>query len=194
MSNVALREDRPLDVDGFLAFLDGRPNERWELLDGVPIAMVGGTRAHAIIAGNLLERVRPLARSRDCDAHARFFVQLADSSLLEPDLLVDCTGGHRDDRATREPTIVFEVLSPSTMHFDRSEKARRYRAVVSLKQLVFVYQDSVRVESWLRQEEGWLLEPVVLMRRSASLALPALGASLPLEAVYLGAVPTSGDD
>jgi len=80
------------------------------------------------------------------------------------------------------------------MHFDRSEKARRYRAIASLQQLVFVYQDSVRVESWLRQDEGWSRAPKVLVDREDSLALPSLAASLPLQAIYADIVPTPFED
>jgi Uma2 family endonuclease len=194
MSASTLRQEDLLDAAAFLAFLDARRGERWELLDGRPVMMVGGTRAHARIAGNLLEAVRPAARSRGCDAFSGFLVGTPSGSMFEPDLAVECTGGRQDDRSTETPTIVFEVLSPSTMHFDRSEKARRYRAIASLQQLVFVYQDSVRVESWLRQDEGWSRAPKVLVGREDSLALPSLAASLPLQAIYADIVPTPFED
>lgn len=194
MSTAALRHDSLLDVAAFLAFLDIRPGERWELLDGHPVMMVGGTRAHARIAGNLLEAVRPHARARRCDAFAGLLVATPSGSAFEPDLLVDCTAGRQNDRTTETPTIVFEVLSPSTMHFDRSEKARRYRAIPSLQQLVFIYQDSVRVESWLRHDGDWLPVPTVLIRREDSVALPTLAGSLPLDAVYRDVVPSPLDE
>ncbi|WP_375457861.1 Uma2 family endonuclease [uncultured Enterovirga sp.] len=190
MSTAALRSETHLEVGAFLRFLDSRAGERWELLDGQPVLMVGGTRAHARIAGNLLEAVRPQARARRCDALAGLLVETPSGSAFEPDLLVECSPGRPQDRTTETPVIVFEVLSPSTMHFDRSEKARRYRAIPSLQQLVFVYQDSVRVESWLRQDGEWLPAPhQVLVQREDSLALPVIAGSLPLAAIYLDVVP-----
>jgi hypothetical protein len=51
VSAATLRKDGLLDTAAFLAFLDARPGEQWELLDGQPVRMVGGPRAHARIAG-----------------------------------------------------------------------------------------------------------------------------------------------
>jgi Uma2 family endonuclease len=43
-----------LSVELFRGFLEGRPDEeRWELIDGVPIMMAPPTLAHQRIAGNL---------------------------------------------------------------------------------------------------------------------------------------------
>ncbi len=194
MSIAAARTVTALDIAGFMEFLDSRPRERWELHDGVPRAMVGGTFAHASISANIVATIRNAAQSKGCHALGGFLVSIGESSAYEPDAVVICGDVDRGSRVTDRPTIVFEVLSPSTMHFDRSEKAQRYRAIASLQQLVFVYQDSVRVESWLRQDEGWSRAPKVLVDREDSLALPSLAASLPLQAIYADIVPTPFED
>lgn len=51
--------------------------------------------------------------------------------------------------------IVVEVLSPSTIHHDRVRKLERYTRIASLQQIVLVYQDEIRVESFLRENESW---------------------------------------
>lgn len=195
MAISAIRTDEHLDALQFTKWLDDRPGERWELHDGVPRAMVGSTFGHAAIASNMLASLKPLADRRRCRAVSGFLVQAAADAVYEPDLLVVCEPPDRTSRSTDSPTIVFEVLSPSTMHFDRSENARRYRAIASLRQLVFVYQDSVRVESWLREDEGWSQEPAVLIRLDQSLAMPAIAGSLPLSAIYADlAMPGAAGD
>ena len=195
MAQSALRSTDHLDTGEFLHYLDARPNERWELHDGVPRAMVGSTFAHAVIATNLVAALKPLASRRGCQALTGYLIEATKDAAYEPDAMVVCDVPNRSDRKTDRPTIVFEVLSPSTMHFDRSEKARRYRAIPSLRQIVFVYQDSVRVESWLRNEDGWSSEPTVLIRQGDSLALPAIAGSLPVSAVYADvAVPSIPSD
>ncbi len=157
--------------------------------------MVGGTFAHATIASNILAALKPIADGRGCRAISGFMVQATADAVYEPDVLLVRDLSDRTSRSTDRPTIVFEVLSPSTMHFDRSEKARRSRSIMSLRQLVFVYQDGQRVESWLRNEDGWSHEPTVLVRPNGSLALPAIAGSLALSAIYADvAVPRLAGD
>jgi hypothetical protein len=75
------------------------------------------------------------------------------------------------------------------MRTDRVLKFERYRAIPTLQQIAFVYQDSVRVESWLRQHGDWREEPVLLLKLEDSLAIPVLGASLPMTDIYAGVRP-----
>ena len=72
---------------------------------------------------------------------------------------------------------------------DRVLKFERYRAIPTLRQIVFVYQDSIRIESWLRQHDDWREAPVLLLRPEDSLAVPILGASLALADIYAGVRP-----
>src|SRR5215211_5695605 len=59
MSNSALHQNRSMTIGDFLSFADRKPkHERWELLDGAPVMMVGGTEGHALILGNLLTSSR----------------------------------------------------------------------------------------------------------------------------------------
>ena len=119
-----------------------------------------------------------------------FFIRVSDENAFEPDLLVVCGPLQRDSQFTTEPVVAIEVLSRSTMRVDRVLKFERYRTLPSLQQIVFVYQDSVRLESWLRQHGEWMAEPVLLVRRDDKLAVPVLGAWLPIEEVYAGVTPS----
>lgn len=190
MSDVAARHSELMTVEDFLAFLDRRSSgERWELIDGVPMMMVGGTLAHARIAGNVDRLLAPAAEKRGCMSLRGFLVEASETSSFEPDVMVRCGDMEDMSRRAADPQIVFEVLSPSTMRIDRVLKFERYRAIPSLQQIVFIYQDSIRVESWLRQHGDWREEPVLLLKLEDSLAVPVLGASLPLADVYANVRP-----
>lgn len=58
----------------------------------------------------------------------------------------------------KNPTVVFEVLSPSTKSYDLSDKLEEYKTFESLEQLVFVYHDKMKVATYRRSYEpiGWL--------------------------------------
>jgi len=69
MSNSAVKQTLPMPIEDFLSFAERRPkHERWELLDGAPLMMVGGTEGHALILGNLLTALRTAAQKRGCRA------------------------------------------------------------------------------------------------------------------------------
>lgn len=58
-----------------------------------------------------------------------------------------------DDILTN-PTVVVEVLSPSTASYDRGEKLELYREIPSLRDYVLVHTDAVHVEHFARQPDG----------------------------------------
>lgn len=178
-----------MSVAAFMDFVDTRPDERWELVEGVPVAMAGGTARHAEIAGNLIERLRPLARTRGCRAIRDIFVQIAanDGALFDPDLVVRCGPMDGEARQIDDPVIVFEVLSPSTMNRDRGTKLLAYLQCPMLQTMVLVYQDERRVEVWQRKADGAFDPgPRIYSRPEQAIALPALDMSLGLDRIYEG--------
>jgi Uma2 family endonuclease len=90
-----------------------------------------------------------------------------------------------DDRKDTvvNPTLVAEVLSPSTEGYDRGEKFAHYRTLETLQEYLLVAQDRVSVEQFVRQPDGrWLL--TALRRLEDVLELPSAGCRLPVAEVY----------
>jgi Uma2 family endonuclease len=55
------------------------------------------------------------------------------------------------------PTVIVEVLSPSTQKYDRSTKSGGYRSLPSVQHILLVSQDRVMVECWTRQDAStWI--------------------------------------
>lgn len=176
----------------FLAFVDAHPREKWELIDGRPVAMGGAVLRHALLGGNIAEALGPLARAKGCRVLRDMFLRAAanDSQIFDPDVMIRC--GPLDDQRARildDAAVVFEVLSPSTMAYDRGVKLEAYLATPSMRQVVIVYPGEVRVEAWLREDGGaWIEEPLVLKALDAALPVPVIETGLPLEAIYEGVV------
>ena len=176
-----------MTVDDFLSFLDSKPereSQKWELHDGVPKLMIGGTAAHAMIAGNIDRALFAQARDKGCEVMRGFLAQASDYAAFEPDVVIRCGPTDPRSRAATDAVVVFEVLSPSTMRYDRGIKLERYREIPSLKQIVLVYQDSIRLEAWLREGEDWAEEPIILLSLEEALPVPALQTELPLSIIY----------
>lgn len=108
-----------------------------------------------------------------------------------PDLTIVCGPEElaSDDRhAIVNPTVVFEVLSPSTAATDQTTKADRYKSLSSLKHLVLVWQEEVRVQTHTRTSDGWL---VIDHGPGQRVALTHCAATLDVDQLYqgLGGVP-----
>jgi Uma2 family endonuclease len=103
-----------------------------------------------------------------------------------PDVTVACGNILFEDEhvdTLLNPTVIFEVLSPSTEHDDRGRKWASYRTIESLREYILVAQDAPRVEHHLRQAEGsWLLTE--MHQLDDVLELPSIACRLPLSEIY----------
>jgi Uma2 family endonuclease len=190
VSDSAARHSQAMSVEAFLAFCESLPQtQRWELIEGVPVMMTGGTAAHSLIISNLVGVLDPPARRRGCRAMTSFLAWISDRNAFEPDVTVQCGPVAAQSQYTTDPVVVIEVLSRSSMRRDRVLKFEGYRQVASVQQIVLVYQDSLRIESWLRENDDWG-EPVVLTRPEDRLAVPVLGASVAIPDIYEGVAPS----
>ena len=177
-----------MTLEEFLAWEDLQP-ERHEFYSGEVFAMVGGRRIHECVIGNLAYRLRGHLAGSACLVYAAGMkLELADNTVLYPDLMVTCDRADRHaDRAMRSPTLVIEVLSPSTQAYDRSQKFALYRQLASLNEYILIDPETLRVEGFRREpDDRWLL---VDMSQDAVLDCASVGCSLPMAQVFEGVNP-----
>ena len=160
-----------------------------EFYDGEMFAMSGATRGHSRISTNLAaEFTRKLAGHRCQPFNADLRVKIEASGLYTyPDLSVVCgEDQHVDEEQDNltNPTLIVEVLSPSTENYDRGRKFEHYRQIPSLKEYLLVSQDQPRIEQFIRQSNQWVLRDAVGLK--TKLVLPSLKISLSLAAVFRG--------
>ena len=101
-----------------------------------------------------------------------------------PDVMVGCDPADNHEYYLKSPSILFEVLSPSTESIDRREKLLAYQTIPSLEHYVIVAQEERRVE-WL-QREGNSWKVLVLTQPEERLEFPGQKASLTLAEIYEG--------
>jgi Uma2 family endonuclease len=174
-----------MNVTAFLDVVDRLPDyERWELLGGEPVLMAPQTERHQLIVRNVM-RVADRLASKQAGCVALPGLGLLNDQVDDyapiPDVVIRC-GPRIDGGYARDPALVAEVLSPSTMRWDRGGKVEFYQTIPSLAVVLLVYQDEARVEAWLREGDGWRRE--VRQGRKGNLAIPALDGSLELAEVY----------
>lgn len=70
-----------------------------------------------------------------------------------PNLVISCnTEDLKSRQFIEHPTVIFEVLSPSTEKYDRGNKFKYYRQISSLPEYVLVDSESISVEVFQRGE------------------------------------------
>lgn len=166
--------------------------ERSEYFDGRVVAMAGGSTVHTGIAQNIGSHLYFRVR-KGCGVYqSELKVQAADgNAYMYPDVFVLCGEPRYVDRrhdVVTNPTVAFEVLSPSTERHDRTAKAAAYRTVASLAAYVLVSQKEPRVEVYARGEDGgWAC--TVYQRLEHEVPLPALGCGLTVAEIYRNLFP-----
>ena len=175
--------------DEYLAY--ERDSElKHEYDDGEIIAMAGGSRRHNALASRIsaaLESSRkPGCTAFQSDQRIRV---LATGRATYPDASMVCGSiegdpGDPTGSTITNPTLLVEVLSPTTEHVDRGNKWQHYQRIPSLQEYVLVSQSEARVE-WYRRlpSGGWeyheATEGVVQLPSGVTFDLARLYADLP---------------
>ena len=168
--------------------LEEKADYKSEYLDGRILAMSGGTPKHSAIGSNIGREMGNLLKRGPCQVYnSDLRVTIMQTGLMTyPDITVVCGEQHfhpRDKDSLINPTVLFEVLPPSTEPYDRVEKWAHYQKLDSLQAYVLVSQTEARVEQYARLEDSsWKF--TVVEGLAASLFLPSLGCALPLAEVY----------
>jgi len=186
---MALPKELPTLTPREYLTIERANDERHEYLDGVVYLMAGESLAHSTICFNLAVAVGLQLRGTPCRGFSPNMKVCADPDGLfaYPDLAVVCDeprflDGHRD--VLLNPTVIFEVLSPSTAAYDRGEKFQRYSAQIeTLQDYVLIAQDRPHIERRSRQPDGeWKI--IEVSGLTAQLSLAAIDCRLPLSEIY----------
>ena len=133
-----------------------------EYRQGEVYAMAGASNNHVLITGNLFALLRFHIRGKNCRAYiADTKVKIESvNTYYYPDIAVSCD--ERDRNLTQyicHPCLIIEVLSDSTEAFDRGDKFADYRRLDSLKEYVLISQNTKRIDTFYKNEQGqWLLQ------------------------------------
>lgn len=142
--------------------------EEAERVNGQVYAMAGASERHNLIALNVAGEIRNQFKGRPCRAYVNDMrVKVSPTGMYTyPDVVAVCGEPHLEDRQVdtlTNPTVIVEVLSPSTEAHDRGEKFAHYRKLDSLMEYVLVAQDTMRVEHYTRRDDSgveWVLREI----------------------------------
>ncbi len=190
---IALKEqvlnDEPISVETYLERERAATQERHEYIDGWVIPVSGASLRHNLIVSNLSQQLGGQLRDTNCRAvtnDLRVALPAVDTYAY-PDVVVYCGEPKLEDDhldMLYNPTVVAEILSPTTEDYDRGEKFARYRALDTLQEYLLVAQDRPHIEHYVRDDEtSWHFTETDGL--DAEIECPSLDATLSLSEIYL---------
>lgn len=184
MSSAAVQTH--LTPEEYLA-LERKADTKHEYLRGEIIAMSGASFAHNIITANITTALNNQLSESDCivvasDMRVRTHPE---ASYFYPDVLVVCDQPRFEDSTfdiLLNPSVLVEVLSPSTETYDRGEKFKHYQQLTSLREYLLVSQEEVCIELYHRPETRWKL--IEFRSLEDVLSLASIDCALTLSDIY----------
>ncbi len=139
-------------IEEYWKLIETFPAHKYEFVDGSIRMLSGGSPAHGQIAMNVGTLLNNALRTSDCNVYSSdVVVQLSGRRSYLPDISVSCDlADWTRKRALEAPTVVVEVLSPSTEKIDRSEKLEAYQRYPTIQEILLIDSRRLYVEHYHR--------------------------------------------
>ncbi|HZR42462.1 MAG TPA: Uma2 family endonuclease [Ktedonobacteraceae bacterium] len=182
---MALPEYPFISVEDYLILDRNSKEARYEYFEGELRMLAGGSTYHSMITANLTGILYGLLSNSSCRVYsADIRLQLSESRYVYADVTISCD--ERDQELGDMicyPCVVIEVLSPSTEATDRGKKFLYYRECSTVQEYIMVDSQSVLIEVYRREEDGWKLHT---FGPGSIVKLESLNVQFPVDAVYRG--------
>ncbi|MBC7651734.1 MAG: Uma2 family endonuclease [Deinococcales bacterium] len=159
-----------------------------EYVGGKVIAMAGASPKHNKILSNIVGTIQPYLKGKPCDIYPsdlRVLVKSKDAYFY-PDATIVCGELDLSDDfkdTIKNPTIIFEVLSPSTTDYDLGRKFFYYMQIDTLKEYITIDTATLHVRIGNKQENGaWLFKEY--NNANDSFTIESIALSISLQDVY----------
>lgn len=182
--------DKKYTVSEFLE-MEEKSEVRHEYYDGEIFAMAGTTMNHNDIVDNVRTFLKGIFRPKGC----RIFAENIKVEAIEnfyypyPDVIVTCAP--EDINGTyivKHPSVLVEVLSKSSVNYDRGFKLRRYQEIAYLQYYMLVAQYECYIELYTRTDQAGVWTYQAFDKPEAVISFELLNFTMPVSAVYEGIV------
>jgi Uma2 family endonuclease len=184
---IAEYKNTRLSIQEYLSF-ERASTEKHEYHQGEVFAMSGAGRRHNIIHSNLFVQLGVKLKGKPCRPFGSDMrLHIPQNTLFTyPDISVYCNDLKTlDDDNAIEPTVLIEILSPSTRDYDRGGKFKLYREIPTLREYILVDTEATLVEVFrMNAQNHWELEEYKSVDQS--LEITSLHLSIPMTEIYEG--------
>ncbi len=181
--------NRKMSLEEYFEF-DNNSEGRFEYFDGEVFELSGVSVQHADIEANLIALLKRELEGRDCrvnPANVRIKVpklptyRYADISAQCEERIVEKIA---DVDVLVNPSLIVEVLSPSTERYDRGEKFSEYKSIASFREYLLVSQEKKFVTLFTKHNDRFWFQSEY--GDGEELRLESLDCSLKVNDIYDG--------
>ena len=164
--------------------------EKHEYFRGEVFAMAGAGRRHNVISSNVFIGAGIQLRGKSCRPYGSDLrIHIPENTLYTyPDISIICgeiVSSDTDADTAIQPTVLIEILSPSTRDYDKGGKFTLYRDIPTLQEFIVIDSESISIEAFRINEKGhWELEHYRSIEDT--LSIPIVNLSLSLREIYEG--------
>lgn len=186
MSQTATKYTLPSE---YLSF-EREAQERHEYYKGEVFAMSGASFRHNVIEDNLRTLLGSFLKGKKCRSFgSNLRIHIPKNTLYTyPDVLIVCDEPKfTDDEfdTLLNPSVIIEILSPSTANYDRGTKFDLYREIDSLKEYILIDSTSTQIIHYQKNDDAtWTLSERKQLEES--LYITTIDLSILLSAIYSG--------
>jgi Uma2 family endonuclease len=164
-NNMNVIEKLPLTIQERLEMDEIISQYKAEYHNGEIISMGFASEIHELLVANIIRCLGNIFLETNCRVYSsNLLVYVPECEAgYNPDTSIICgetlsTTYQRNIKATLNPSLIVEVLSPTTRNFDLGEKLQCYKTIPSLQQIIFIEQHKVWVSSYQRMNQTgqWL--------------------------------------
>ncbi len=163
-------------------------HEKHELHHGTVITMTGASLKHNKIVRNLIGNIYPFLKGKSCSvfpSDLRTKV-LTKDSFTYPDVTIVCGEPElMDDHfdTLLNPSVIIEVLSPSTEEHDKGFKFFYYMQIPSLKEYIMISSTGINIHiSHKQNDSSWKFEEIT--DPASSLFINTIEQNIPVNDIY----------
>lgn len=175
-----------VDKATFYKFISGPHAGRYEYDRGYIVQqMPGATRAHQRLARRALDLISQAFDPLKLEALYEWGVE-TETSVRFPDIVACAPEGPVEAASTKEPVLVVEVLSPSTIGTDLDIKPAEYLSLPTLEAYIVLSQHDRAALAWVRASDRLFPAAPTEYGVGETITVPALGLAIALDAIYAG--------
>ncbi|MFN8348560.1 MAG: Uma2 family endonuclease [Spirosomataceae bacterium] len=169
--------------------LERQTGIKFEYEDGEVFALAGGTAAHSRISTNVTGELRQVLKRTLCNEYnSDLKIAINEEKYRYADASVICGPVEYYDEnpeAAKNPTLIVEVLSESSESYDRGEKFKKYRQIVTFREYILIEQRFPLVEVFFKiDEKTWQYR--VYEQLDQTVQLNSIEAEILMEEIYSG--------
>jgi Uma2 family endonuclease len=182
---VLTQSEKVYTAEDYLKF--ERRDARPENPNGKEQYLVGSSRRHNLIGSNTTIAIGSRVRGHKCEVYVNDMrVKLAPQNYCYPDVVV-VNGEPKFEGKELDillnPTVMVEIMSRSTLNHDKTEKLERYLAMESVREIMLIKEEEMRVEHYHKQTQNqWTYK--IYLNREDIIALESINCKISMGEIY----------